>query len=54
MQRLFQATISFQQMREEKGRTGQAWMNMQVAPKGVLWWDKNIPRKRLYGIAGYS
>jgi Plasmid encoded RepA protein len=43
MQRLFQATISFQQVREEKGRTGQAWMNMQVAPKGILWWDEKHP-----------
>jgi hypothetical protein len=45
MQRLFQAKISFHQSREEKGRKGEAWMNMEVAPKGVLWWDEKHPEQ---------
>jgi hypothetical protein len=43
MQRLFQAIISFDQTREEAGRKGVAWLNMSVAPKGVLWWDERQP-----------
>lgn len=43
MQRLFQAKISFHQTREENGRKGNAWLNMDVAPKGVLWWDERQP-----------
>lgn len=46
MQRLFQAKISFYQTREEKGRKGDAWLNMDVAPKGVLWWDEKQPEQR--------
>jgi len=45
MQRLFQAVISFQQEHEEAGHTGTAWLNMQVAPKGVLWWDERQPEQ---------
>jgi hypothetical protein len=43
MERLFKATISFEQKREENGRTGEAWMNMQIAPEGMLWWDDKQP-----------
>lgn len=43
MERLFNATISFHQEREEDGRKGEAWLNMQVAPEGVLWWDERQP-----------
>lgn len=43
MERLFQAKISFRQTREEGGRRGNAWLNMDVAPKGVLWWDAKQP-----------
>jgi hypothetical protein len=45
MQRLFQATIGFEQTRQENGRNGSAWMNMSVAPKGVLWWDEKQPEQ---------
>jgi hypothetical protein len=34
MRRLFQSTISFTQYTK-----GESWLNMQVAPKGMLWWD---------------
>lgn len=43
MDRLFQARISFQQEREEGGRKGKAWLNMEIAPKGMLWWDERQP-----------
>lgn len=43
MQRLFQARISFNQKREEKDRKGYAWLNMEIAPEGVLWWDEKQP-----------
>jgi hypothetical protein len=39
MQRLFRATISFDQ--NQGGRD--AWLDMQVAPEGVLWWDEKQP-----------
>ncbi len=48
MQRLFQARISFQQEREENGRKGEAWVNMEVAPKGVLWWDEKQPEQQTF------
>lgn len=45
MQRLFKATISFHQKREENGRKGEAWLDMKVAPEGVLWWDERQPEQ---------
>lgn len=45
MERLFKAKISFHQTRQEKGRKGDAWLDMQVAPEGVLWWDENEPEQ---------
>lgn len=45
MQRLFKATISFHQKREEDGHKGEAWLDMKVAPKGVLWWDEKQPEQ---------
>jgi Plasmid encoded RepA protein len=45
MQRLFKATISFEQTREENGRKGNAWLDMKVAPEGVLWWDERQPEQ---------
>lgn len=41
MMRLFQAMISFEQA--SSGNT--AWLNMQIAPKGILWWDKKRPKQ---------
>ena len=40
MRRLFQSTISFNQYTK-----GEAWLNMQVAPKGMLWWDDKQPQQ---------
>lgn len=40
MRRLFQSTISFTQYTR-----GEAWINMQVAPKGMLWWDEKKPNQ---------
>ncbi|WP_052888125.1 replication protein RepA [Thermogemmatispora carboxidivorans] len=45
MERLFKAKISFHQTREEKERKGGAWLDMQVAPEGVLWWDERQPEQ---------
>jgi len=39
MRRLFQSTISFNQQFSK----GEAWLNMQVAPKGMFWWDEKKP-----------
>ncbi len=41
MIRLFQSTISFDQSTTGK----KAWLNMQIAPKGVLWWDEKQPEQ---------
>lgn len=41
MERLFRATISFE--RSDEG--GQSWLDMQIAPKGYLWWDFNDPEQ---------
>jgi hypothetical protein len=43
MKRLFRARISFDQALAENGREGERWLDMQVAPKGELWWDDNKP-----------
>jgi hypothetical protein len=39
MERLFRARISFDQITLGK----RAWVDMQVAPEGVLWWDERHP-----------
>lgn len=39
MNRLFRALISFDQ--SEDGRN--TWLDMQIAPKGMLWWDEKQP-----------
>lgn len=45
MERLFRATISFDQTRESDGRRGEGWVDMKVAPEGVLWWDEKLPEQ---------
>lgn len=45
MQRLFRAIISFQQTVTDGPRQGQSWLDMQVAPKGELWWDTKQPEQ---------
>jgi hypothetical protein len=37
MRRLFRATISFEDLRDNHDR----WIDMQIAPKADLWWDVN-------------
>lgn len=39
MERLFRATISFQQ----DNRAGKSWLDMKVAPKAQLWWNPKDP-----------
>lgn len=41
MERLFRARISFDQVKEGH----KAWLDMQVAPKGMLWWDERSPEQ---------
>lgn len=46
MERLFRARISFQRKHDEgAGRKGKSWLDMQVAPKGELWWDERDPEQ---------
>ncbi|MGZ8249742.1 MAG: replication protein RepA [Methylomagnum sp.] len=52
MERLFNSTISFEYRldSESSRRSGRAWLNMEVAPEGVLWWDnKAIDQGALWG-----
>jgi len=45
-QRLFQSTISFEYNDEKQ----KSWLNMQIAPKGQLWWDTKQPEQdELFG-----
>lgn len=43
MQRLFRARLSFEAEKATETRTGHAWIDMQVAPEGVFWWDHKMP-----------
>jgi hypothetical protein len=43
MERLFHAIISFEYALKGEARTGRAWLNMQIAPEGVLWWSEKDP-----------
>jgi hypothetical protein len=54
MERLFRSRISFERTltravkgkgRSIKQQQGQAWLDMQVAPKGELWWDEKDPEQ---------
>jgi len=50
MERLFHALISFAYSLKGEGRSGSAWLDMKVAPKGVLWWsDKDPEQTALFG-----
>lgn len=44
MRRLFQAHISFMQS-DPQGVSGEAWMDMKIAPRGVVWWDVKNPEQ---------
>lgn len=41
--RLINSIISFEYSVSNENGRGRAWVNMQVAPKGVLWWDHKDP-----------
>lgn len=43
MNRLFRAKISFDVRQDANGEQGSAWIDMQVAPKGELWWSRYQP-----------
>jgi hypothetical protein len=45
MERLFRARISFQLEQTAEQRSGYAWLDMQVAPEGELWWDYRQPNQ---------
>lgn len=46
MNRLFRAKISFDVAQEaSNGGHGNAWLDMQVAPKGELWWNHRAPNQ---------
>ena len=50
MERLFRATITFESIKNEEGKTGNRWLDMQVAPKGEMWWDfKNPDQSAFFG-----
>lgn len=49
MSSLFRATISFDYTTTIAGQKGEGWLDMQVAPKGVFWWDeKSISQGTLW------
>jgi hypothetical protein len=44
MERLFRSHISFQQtVQDDSHRHSKAWLNMEIAPEGELWWDPKRP-----------
>jgi hypothetical protein len=43
MSRLFRSTISFEINQQTRNMRRHAWMDMQVAPEGELWWDPRQP-----------
>lgn len=45
MERLFRSIISFEYTKTNNARTGSAWLDMQVAPNGVLWWSEKSPEE---------
>jgi hypothetical protein len=45
MRRMFKSTMSFQRTILEEHRQGTQWLDMQVAPKGELWWDPKHPEQ---------
>lgn len=45
MKKLFRATISFEANYQDDKTVGTKWLDMQVAPKGELWWDFKSPNQ---------
>ena len=49
MLRLFRATISFEETIRDGKKEGDRWLDMQVAPRGELWWDaRDIEQESLF------
>jgi hypothetical protein len=36
---MLRATISFKQTLRQDGKRGDAWLDMQIGPEAVLWWN---------------
>jgi len=49
MERLFRSTISFEYSMHGDVRNGSAWLDMQVAPEGILWWSEKDPDATTFG-----
>ena len=49
MRRLFSAHISFQVNVDDPHRHGVAWLHMEIAPEGMLWWDPAAGRRAAVG-----
>jgi len=50
MERLFRATISLELDQSNQFIAGRSWLDMQIAPKGELWWDFKSPEQaNLFG-----
>ncbi|MEO0373248.1 MAG: replication protein RepA [Cyanobacteria bacterium P01_A01_bin.17] len=45
MERLFRATISLDISHDNQTASGKSWLDMQIAPKGELWWDFKSPEQ---------
>ena len=45
MNRLFRSKISFDFIQADGDDRGHSWLDMQVAPKGELWWNHKVPEQ---------
>ena len=45
MERLFRSHFSFEKSYIGENRSGNAWLDMQVAPKGEFWWSEKNPEQ---------
>jgi hypothetical protein len=43
MERLFRSRFSLERYEAHDGQTSKGWIDMQVAPKGQLWWSEKQP-----------
>lgn len=43
MERLFRSRFSLERYEAHEGQTSNGWIDMQVAPKGQLWWSEKQP-----------
>jgi hypothetical protein len=50
MERLFRSLFSFEKHHGDDTRSGKAWLDMQVAPEGELWWSmKDLQQTAIWG-----